>query len=126
MNDDFLMEPPTGLMKKIIMRIHKEERVLVLRRIILFSVTLIFSTLSFIPISNMLMSDFNQSGFLHFVSLAFSDFSVVTAYWQSFTITLLETLPAISLALFFAILLIFLESVKYLTKDVRTIIKAAV
>jgi hypothetical protein len=38
--------------------------------------------------------------------------------------TLLETLPVLSLALFLAVLLTFLESIKHLTKDVKTIIRA--
>ncbi|MGA2418332.1 MAG: hypothetical protein ABSF55_03785 [Candidatus Staskawiczbacteria bacterium] len=122
--NDFLIEPPIGLFEKIIKRIHKEERLLVLRRIIIFSTTLIISVIGFFPALNMLVSDFNQSGFLHFLSLMFSDFSIVTIYWQSFAMTLLETLPAISLALFLAVLLTFLQSVKSLTRDVKSMIKA--
>jgi hypothetical protein len=51
----------------------------------------------------------------------FSDFSSVAAYWQSFAMILLETLPAISLALFLAIILVFLQSIKSLTKDIKII-----
>ena len=118
------IEPPIGLFEKIIKRIHREERLLILRRVILFSITLIGSLIGFFPALNMLLSDFNQSGFLRFFSLAFSDFSTVTTYWQSFAMILLETLPAISLALFLAVLVTFLQSIKSLSKDVKTIIKA--
>jgi ABC-type spermidine/putrescine transport system permease subunit I len=122
--NDFLIEPPIGLLKKIINRIHKEERLLVIRRVILFSFTLTASVIGFFPSINMLAADFNQSGFFNFFSLAFSDFSLVTTYWHSFMMTLLETLPAVSIVLFLAVLLTFLQSIKYLTKDVKTIIKA--
>jgi len=118
---DFYIEPPKGLLEKIIKRIHREERFLVLRNTIIFSATLILSILGFIPSFKMLSSDFSQSGFLNFSSLMFSDFSIVSAHWQSFVMVLLETLPVLSLALFLAILLTFLESVKHLTKDVKII-----
>ena len=114
--ENFLTEPPIGLFEKIINRIHKEERVLVLRRVIVFSTTLIISLIAFFPAFNMLMRDFNQSGFLNFFSLAFSDSAIVMKYWQSFSMTLLEALPALSLAFVLAILLTFLQSIKSLTK----------
>ena len=114
--DNFYIEPPIGLLEKILSRIHKEERVLVLRRVILFSTTLIISLVAFFPTFNMLMAGFTQSGFLNFFSLVFSDSSTVMKYWQSFSMTLLEALPALSLALFLAVLLTFLQSIKSLTK----------
>ena len=117
---DFYIEPPIGLLEKIMKRIHREERILVLRRIIIFSITLVISVIGFFPAFSMLIADFNQSGFLQFSSLMFSDFSTVSTYWQSFTMTLLQTLPALSLALFLAVLLTFLQSIKSLTKDVKT------
>ena len=122
MTDNFYLEPSTGLLEKILKRIHKEERVLVLRRTIIFSITSILSVFALIPSFIILSSDFNQSGFLNFSSLIFSDFSSVATYWKSFSLILLETLPIFSLALFLAVLLTFLESIKHLTKDVKIII----
>ncbi|MCX6723991.1 MAG: hypothetical protein NT155_02315 [Candidatus Staskawiczbacteria bacterium] len=115
------IEPPIGLLEKILKRIHREERILVIRRVIIFSILLIGSLLGFIPSLRMLVSDFNQSGFSSFFSLVFSDFSLVSAYWKNFMIILLETLPAASLALFLAVLLIILESIKLIAKDVKII-----
>ena len=114
--EKFLIEPPIGLFEKIINRIHKEERVLVLRRIIIFSTTLVISLIGFFPALSLLMSGLNQSGFLNFFSLMFSDSSTIMTYWQSFAMVLLQTLPALSLALFLAILLTLLQSIKSLTK----------
>jgi hypothetical protein len=75
-----------------------------------------------VPSLKILLSDFSQSGFIHFFSLMFSDFPAVTTYWQSFTMILLESLPAVSLALFLAVVLVFLQSVKSLNRDVKFII----
>lgn len=115
------MNPPKGLLEKILKRIHQEERILVLRKIIIFSVTLGVSLVGLMPSAGMLLSDFNRSGFVNFFSLMFSDFSSVATYWQSFTMVLLETLPAVSLALFLAVLVTLLQSIKSLTRNIKII-----
>ena len=120
---EFLIEPPKGLFDKIIQRIRREERLLVLKRVILFSFLLVGSVIGFFPSINLLVSDFNQSGFLKFFSLIFSDSSIVAIYWKSFIMTLLETIPTVSIALFLAILLTFLQSIKSLTKNIKIIRK---
>ena len=119
--DNFNIEPPKGLLGKIIKRIHKEERLLVFRRVTIFSITLAISLLAFVPTFKILISDFSQSGFINFFSLIFSDFYAVTTYWKSFTMILLETLPTVSLALFLAVVLLLLQSVKSLTKNIKII-----
>ena len=103
-------------------RIHREERVLVWRKVVLFSATLIASVIGLIPAFKMVSADFAQSGFFNFLSLIFSDFSAVAAYWRSFSLMLMETLPAISVAIFLAVLLTFLQSVRSLTKNVKIIV----
>jgi len=118
---NFFVEPPRGLLDKILNRIHREERFLVLRRIVIFSVTFVASLEGFVPAAKMLLSDFNQSGFVSFFSLMFSDFSTVLSSWQSFSMILLETLPAASIALLLFVLLIFFQSIKYLSKNIKII-----
>ena len=117
------IEPPIGLFDKILNRIHKEERVLVIKKVIWLSITFFGSLVSFILTLRMLLSDFDQSGFLRFFYLVFSDFSTVTTYWQSFGMILLETLPAVSLILFLTVTLILLQSLKSLTKNIKIIAK---
>jgi len=115
------IQPPKGLLERILKRIHREERLLVLRKVIIFSAILMGSLAGLVPSLKMLLSDFSRSGFVNFFSLIFSDFSVAMMYWQSFTMILLETLPALSSALFLAVLLIFLQSIKYLMKNLKII-----
>jgi len=121
MTEDFNLEPPNGLLEKILIRIHREERILVLRKTIIFSTTLALSLIALVPSFNVLLSDLSQSGFINFFSLMFSDLSVVTKYWQNFAMILLETLPTLSLALFLAIILTFLQSAKSLFENIKTI-----
>jgi len=116
------MKPPIGLLEKILKCIHKEERFLVLRRAAVFFAILSGSAAAFVPVIKMLLFDANQSGFLRFFSLIFSDFSTVATYWQSFSLALLQTLPVISTVALLAVLLVFLQSLKLLSKDVKSII----
>jgi len=113
------MEPRSELLSIIIKRLHKEERILAVRRVVLFAIMFACSVIGLVPAFNMLMSDISSSGFYNFFSLIFSDFSVVATYWQNFTMILLETLPALSLALFLAVILTFLQSTKLLLKDIK-------
>ena len=119
-------QPSPDLLKNIILRIHKEERILVVKSLALFSATLIFSVAAFFPTFKLLYSQLETSGFLQFFSLFFSDFSTVATYWKSFAMIILETIPALSIALLLALLLTFLQSVKSITRDIRIIIKIAI
>ena len=115
------IQPPEDLLAKIIRSVHREERILVFKKTIAFSAFFIFSFFAFTPAYRNLISDLNQTGFLNFSSLMFSDSSAVLANWQSFGLILLETLPVVSLALFLAVVLTFLQSLKSLTKNVKII-----
>ena len=115
------IEPPNGLYEKIINRIHKERRLLTIRkRIFIFSVGLLGSLTAFWPAYRAVKIEFLQSGFFQFASLVFSDFSIIAAHWQNFTLVLLEVLPIMSLIIFLAVLFTLFESAKYLTKNIRT------
>ncbi len=117
-----MFEPREGLLDKIISRIHYEERALAVRnKIMIFSLTLVFSITALVSVSRLLVSDFDSSGFAQFFSLLFSDFPAISMYWQSFVFTLLETLPAISLVSFLALLLLLLQSLKSLIINVKII-----
>jgi len=116
-----ISEPSPELFLKIIKRIHKEERFLALKKIFGVSLILLISIIAFIPATNFLISEIKNSGFLQFASLAFSDFDIVKTYWKNFAFTILETLPALSLALCLVILLTFLQSIKSLSKNIKNI-----
>jgi hypothetical protein len=114
-------EPSPELFLKIINRIHKEQRILAFRKITGFSLVLLISMIAFVPAIKFLISEIENSGFIQFASLAFSDFEIVKIYWQNFALTILETLPALSLALCLAILLTLLQSIKSLSKNIKII-----
>lgn len=116
----FVLYSMEELFLRIMNRIHKEQRLLVIkRRIAVFSVILVGCVIALLPAFNMVKIALAESGFMQFLSLLFSDFGVVASYWQSFALTLLESLPILSLTIFLAVILGFLESAKYLTKDIK-------
>jgi len=119
----FLIEPPIGLFEKIINRIQREKRLFTIRqRIFIFSAGLLGSLTAFLPVYQIVKAEFIQSGFFQFFSLIFSDFSVVIVYWQSFTLTLIESLPVMSLLAFLVVLFVLFESAKHLTRNIRSVL----
>jgi len=116
-------EPSNGLFDKIIARFKQERSLIIKRRLILFSVGLVSSVVAFIPAGRMVRTGLIESGFIQYFSLIFSDFGVVTTYWQNFSLTLLESIPVISLVLFLTITLLFLESLKFFILNLRIILR---
>jgi hypothetical protein len=119
--DTINSEPSPELFIKIMKRIRREERFLAFKKIGALSTILALSLIAFIPAIKMLAQELESSGFIQFASLLFSDFEIVKSYWQSFSLTLLETLPALSLILCLVILLTFLQSVKALSKNIKAV-----
>jgi len=116
------MEPPMGLLNRVMNRIREEKQLIILkRRMVIFSVGLLASVAIFIPVFRWVQADLIQSGFLQFFSLVFSDFKIVITYWQNFGMSLLETIPAVSLAVLFATIFAFLELLKFWTRDIKLI-----
>ncbi len=115
-------ELPNGLLGKIMFRIREEKRLSsTRRRLAVFSISAIGSLVAFVPIFQMMQSEISNSGFVQFLSLIFSDFGTVMAYWQNFALTILETLPVLSLIAIFVVVFIFLESIMFISKDIKSV-----
>ncbi len=116
-------EPPSGLFEKIIYRIREEQRGFAIKqRVAVFSFIMVASIVAFIPAFKLFQTDLSESGFLQFLSLALSDFGVVITYWHSFVMSLLETIPAMSLVVLLAVIFAFLGSFKLWIKDIRFVL----
>lgn len=106
MDHDFINSPllpehkPSGqLLSRIMENVSLEKQRLILRRkIFIFSTFFIVILLASIPVIQMFISDVSYSGFGEYLRLGFSDFSSVATYWQEWIMSLLESLPALSLA----------------------------
>ncbi len=116
------IELPEGIFERVMAHIRLEQRFLTIkRRLMIFSFGFVGSAIALVPVFKLTQSSFAESGFLHFISLIFSDFGITVSYWQSFAMSLLETLPAMSLAILLAVIFIFLESLRFLARDIKFI-----
>ncbi|OGD32179.1 hypothetical protein A3C91_02630 [Candidatus Azambacteria bacterium RIFCSPHIGHO2_02_FULL_52_12] len=121
-NTDNNNEPPSGLLNAVMARIERERRQTARKkRIVLFSLCAIGSLLAITPTSKALVADISQSGFAHFLSLAFSDPGMVLASWNDFALSILESLPALSMAAFLLTIFAFLGSVRLLARDITMV-----
>lgn len=122
-------EMPDNLFEKTIHRIQKERQSSILkRRVMILSIGMIGiigAVAAFIPAFKMAQTELYESGFPYFLSLIFSDFGTVAAYWQNFIMSLLETLPVMGLAILLLTILVFLGSLKFLAKNVKSIFALA-
>jgi ABC-type phosphate/phosphonate transport system permease subunit len=115
-------KPPNDLLGKIMKRINQEKKILTLkRRLVLLAAGLIGAIILFIPALRAVISGFAESGFAQYFSLLFSDAEIVLAYWQNYALSLLETLPVMSVILLLATIFAILELLKLLAKDLKNI-----
>lgn len=112
-------EPPDNLLEKIMARLHKEQKLSLRKRIFIFSIGTALSAMAIFLSFKTAQTKFGESGFWQFFSLVFSDFETIKIYWQNFILSLLETLPVTSLIMVLAAVLIFLEFLKSLFKNIK-------
>lgn len=118
-------EPAPGLFGRVMGAIETEQRRLFLRRrLTLFSGGLLVSLIILLPSWQVVQTGLVESGFAEFISLLFSDSSLVFAYWQTFVFTLAESLPVMALAMLFGALFVFLGSLTLLIKNINTMYEA--
>lgn len=115
-------EPPEGFLNKIMGQVQWEKHRRILKwRFVFFAIILVASAASAIPAYQSAQASLAESGFMDFASLAFSDTRTILPYWESFTSALIESLPIMSIALFLFVIFSFLESLKYVARDIKLI-----
>lgn len=112
-------EAPAGLLSTIMERIKEEQRLLTIRRrITLLSLATAASFAVFIPALNTTKAELAQSGIMQFLSLVFSDPESVFMFLGDFALSILESIPALSIAVFFAATFVFLSSLGALARAI--------
>lgn len=88
-------------------------------RIKLFSFSLLglISVVGFVPALITLKSDLSRSGFYEYSSLAFSNNGMIVTYWKEFSLSILESLPMISILFVMILLFTFFLSLKHAIKQ---------
>lgn len=120
--NDFTVAPPPALFAKVMGRIDQEMRVAAIKKkLVIFSALLFGSMAASFPMWAVFKHEVLQSGFIQYAALLFSDFRTTVTYWQDFWLTLLETLPALSLAGALSVLLVILASLRSVIRYVHMI-----
>ena len=111
------INPPADLLAKIMLALKSEKQKRLLKqRLFLVGAWFLVSIIIVIPEAGRLLGDLQTSGFADFFSLLFSDFAIVRQSSGSFLMSLLQTLPALNLALTLSILLMILKSGQLLNR----------
>ncbi len=114
-------ELPVGLFDNVINQIQAKRKSAAKKRLLIFSASTILSVVALFFTFQATRASLVESGFWHFFSLLFSDFKIVVAYGKNFISTLLETLPVTNIIIFLAVAVVFLESVKFLVRNIKDI-----
>ncbi len=111
---------PADLYQKVIFRLEKEAEEREKRqRLILAVGSLIASFAILIPAGLNLKVQLSASGLPQFLSLIFSDFSIVAAHYRSFLLSLVESFPFFATAFLLFGLFLLVESIRLFTKGSR-------
>lgn len=119
-----LIEPPEDLFGKVMERIQEERKIAEMkRRLVYVSAFFLFSIFACVPMWNFFKAEATQSGFLQYIGLVFYDFRVIAAYWQDLGLTILETIPAVSIAGMLAVFFAMLISLRFIIRYVQALAK---
>jgi len=106
-----MIEPSDNLRSSIINKIKIEERKRTIFKIVFSSaVSLASVSMAAVYIIN-IVKDFYQSGLSEYVSLLFSDGVGMASYWQSYVMSIVESLPIVPITITVASIGVFVWSV---------------
>ncbi len=112
------VEPSKELRRGILARIDFEKRRSARIRLAFFGFIAMASFIAMIPSFQYIAREFSQSGFYQYFSLIFYDGDAVLSSWKEFALSLAETIPAMEITIFLAVVLSFLISIKLAVRNV--------
>ncbi|MES2023686.1 MAG: hypothetical protein V4439_03305 [Patescibacteria group bacterium] len=111
-------EPENGLILSIWNTISTREKRIAKVKFWAFSALGVVSLAGFVPVFKALVSDFAQSGFYEYLSLAFGSGGSVSLFWKELALSIAESLPVFSIILLLGVVFIFFLSVRYAMKEI--------
>jgi hypothetical protein len=104
--------PRPGTLDRVLAAVYARQQASRLWRVRIFATTAALSVGALVPMAISMVNAFSTSNFATYVSLIFSDVSVVSSYWKEIGASLIESLPAVSLMLTLALVGTFLWSLR--------------
>jgi hypothetical protein len=96
------IEPNENLKNSIIIKIKKEEMKRAMYKIVFSSFVSFASVSMAIIFAINIVKDAYQSGIFEYLSLLFSDGMSLVSYWQSYAMSIVESLPVFQITVVFA------------------------
>ncbi|MFA6227422.1 MAG: hypothetical protein WC631_03025 [Candidatus Paceibacterota bacterium] len=114
-----IMEPSENLRSSIINRIEMEEKRDVVYRIVLGgTISLASMSMMIVYVLN-IIKDAYQSGLSEYISLLFSDGALLISYWQTYTMSIIESLPVVPITIVVVSILIFVWSINMIITSIK-------
>jgi len=115
-----LPQPPAELESRILSRIGELGKLKVLKyKVAIFAASSAVSAVAAVFAFMILRTNLAETGFWQFLSLLFSDYQILAAYWQNYLMSLAESMPISSLVLLLMCIFIFCESVRLLANNAK-------
>ncbi len=111
------VQAPPELFSKVMRRLELEQKLVIMRR--RFAVTAVLSLLVLaliVPVWQIFQSDLTASGFGQYLAVAFYNYQAAFSNWGDFGLTLLETLPVMSLVELLIVVLVWLVTLKFVAR----------
>jgi hypothetical protein len=94
-------DPSAGLFDRIILAIRREQKQRQTKKLFGLFLSLLLISLVATPLSGILFAyQIKNSGILYFISMAMGDLKTFFAFWQEFSLAILESLPLGGMILF--------------------------
>ena len=94
-------EPPTGLFGRIMLAIGREQELQNTRKLAFGFLALLVISITATPFSWSLFSgQMVESGVMQFMSIAINDLGTFFAFWQDFSLAIVESLPVMGITIF--------------------------
>jgi len=110
-----------SLQSRIVFRVGQIQERRTKIRLILSRTIGVFSFVAVIPVIINLFVQLQTSGFWNYLSLLFTDTSVVATYWKEFSLSLTDAIPFFTLTLVLALVMSLFISFKFALKDFKRI-----
>lgn len=95
------VEPPAGLLERIILSIEREKDFNKKKRFFLVFSFLLFFSIFTLPFSwRILVEEVRKAGTFYFFSTVFANFGLIFTLWQDFSLVILESLPLGAMVVF--------------------------
>ncbi len=107
---------PHDLLGKVLGHVVRVRRGCMLRRAGAAAAIGFLVIVAAIPVVQGLVGEIAESGFFQFASLTFSDFQSVANAWQDYTLTLLESFPALRITELFLLTLVLATAIRLVVR----------